>query len=56
MEDTRAKKYENTIENATNFLSKEDKRKAPNNRVRGLSFFQISNQGADRLMGKLKKE
>lgn len=50
------KKYENTIENATKFLAKEDKRKAPNNRVRGLSFFDISNKGAERLMGKLRKE
>lgn len=37
------KKYENTIENATNFLNKEDGRKASNNCVRGLTFFQISN-------------
>ena len=50
------KKYENNIENATLFLNKEDKRKAPNNRIRGLSFFQISNQGADRLIGKLTKD
>ena len=41
MKTTANKKYENTLQNAKNYLKQEGQRKAPNNRIKGKSFFQI---------------
>lgn len=41
--------YENSIENARQFLNNQDKRKSPNNRVNDSHYFEIANVGARRL-------